>query len=118
MVAADWPYYLINSCDVVRIIVNSRHICRGDPLPRDVANNGSPVPILVNRSRNEFAVTLKPYGYRAVGVKRPFRLCGNPRPHMGATYDAPAHPSWYTTSVDAHSKETLRLALLKTRPPQ
>ena len=62
MVAANWPYDLINICDVVRIVIHRRHIRWGNPFPRYVANDGSPVPVLVDRPCDDLAVTLKADG--------------------------------------------------------
>ncbi len=118
MVAADWPYYLINICDVKGIVIYGGHVRGRYSLPRDVAHHANPVPILIDRACDDLAVPLKADSDRAINVKPALRLRGDVFPHLGAAYDAPAHPSWYTTSVDAHSKETLRLALLKTSPPQ
>ena len=74
MVAANWPYYLINSTDVIGIIVDRRHIGRGHPLPCDMANDRSAVPVLEYCPGDDFSVFFKADGGRAVGPKGTVRL--------------------------------------------
>ena len=118
MVAADWPYYLINICDVKGIVIHGGHVRGRYSLPRDVAHHANPVPILIHRACDDLAVPLKADSDRAINVKPALRLRGDIRPNLGAAYDAPAHPSWYTMSVDAHSNVRFLLLLLKLTPAQ
>ena len=92
MVAADWPYDLINICDVVRIVIHRRHIRWGNPLPCNVANHRFPVPILVNRASDQLAVSLKADSDRAFGPIPALGLRRNPMPDMRAADYIPAHP--------------------------
>ena len=95
---------LVHLAHVERVIKYCRQVrWRKPSLYRDVTPNALVVPILVNYASNKLLVTLKAdCGRSTLKIPATHSLC-DPMAHACPSGYIPAHPVWYTMSVEAHS---------------